>query len=167
MNDRISKGATVALAYRLLDTDGRLLEERTPDAPAVFVQGEHTVLPAIERALEGQTAGYASALRLAAVDAYGEYDPTLLVEVERARFPSGADLSPGQKFSTAGPDGTPIAVRVLDADEEIVALDGNHPLAGLDLLFELNVLSVQAPGGGGEQDEPFSDRFSGSSGALH
>lgn len=153
MSERISAGREVRLAYRLLDEDGRLLEERTPDAPAVYVHGRSELLPALERELEGRTAGYRATVALEPKDAYGDYDPELLVEVPRDRFPAGVDLSPGAKFSTQGPDGRPIAVRVLDSDEATVSLDGNHPLAGLKLTFELAVLEV---GDGADSGGPSS-----------
>jgi FKBP-type peptidyl-prolyl cis-trans isomerase SlyD len=166
MSERIASGKTVRLAYRVLDAEGRLLEERTPESPAVFRQGEASVLPAIERALEGQGAGYRATLRLAAEDAYGPYDPSLLAEVERASFPQGADVRPGAKFSTIGPGGEALVVRVLEADGDSVSLDGNHPLAGIDLVFELSVLGVgdAEPGGGDSADDDLGDGAGGAAG---
>jgi FKBP-type peptidyl-prolyl cis-trans isomerase SlyD len=158
MSERIASGKTVRLAYRVLDAEGRLLEERTPESPAVFRQGEASVLPAIERALEGQGAGYRATLRLAAEDAYGPYDPSLLAEVERASFPQGADVRPG--------GGEALVVRVLEADGDSVSLDGNHPLAGIDLVFELSVLGVgdAEPGGGDSADDDLGDGAGGAAG---
>ena len=113
----------------------------------------------LERALEGQSAGFRATFRLPPERAYGVYDPSLLVEVERSRFPVGAKLEPGAKFNTQGPDGSPIVVRVLEADDETVSLDGNHPLAGLELIFEVNVLEVS--------DSDFDDAAGGPDGRLH
>lgn len=144
MAERISAGKAVRLSYRLLDGAGVLLEERTPESAATYVHGQSQLLPAVERALEGQSAGYRISLRLRPEEAYGVYEPTLLAEIERDRFPSEVELAPGAKFTTEGPDGTPMVVRVLEVDDDSVSLDGNHPLAGLELVFEIIVLEVAA-----------------------
>ena len=149
MTEAIAAGVTVRLAYRLLASDGRVIEERTPEFPLVFLHGAAAILPVIERALEGKSAGHCATLRLSPCDAYGEYDPSLVVDMPRSGFPANVDLVAGAKFNTQGPDGKPVVVRVLDIDGENVSLDGNHPLAGVELTFEFTVLDVESGVGAG------------------
>ena len=150
MSGRIENGASVRLAYVLKDGDGRLLEERTPETALVYVQGRAEILPFLEGALAGQASGARLRLRVPCADAYGPYDPALLTEMDRSRFPPSFAVVVGAKFNTLGPDGKPIVVRVLEVDDESVSLDGNHPLAGLELIFEIHVLDVSRDASGGE-----------------
>jgi FKBP-type peptidyl-prolyl cis-trans isomerase SlyD len=142
---RIAEGLRVRVTYRLLDSDGRLLEERTPEDAFQFVVGDGSVLPPVERALVGKTAGFACEVSVGSRDGYGEYDSSLVTEVPRTHFGEDVDVRVGMKFNTVGLNGTPVVVRVIEFDDSTVTLDGNHPLAGLDLVFELRVLEVEDP----------------------
>lgn len=140
---KIKHGCVVKMAYRLTDTLGNLLEERTPETPYEYLQGGGQILPALERLVEGKTPGHRCEVQLTAREAYGEYDSRLVTEVSREVFPPGVEIEPGMKFSTQGPAGQPVVVRVLEADEKTITVDGNHPLAGIDLIFEIRVLDVR------------------------
>jgi FKBP-type peptidyl-prolyl cis-trans isomerase SlyD len=139
---RIQNNRVVRLAYRLTDSDGRLLEDRTPENAFEYVQGTGQVLPSIERIVEGRTAGFCTELQVSPREAYGDYNPALVTEMARDKFPKDIEIHVGMKFNTTGPNGTPITVRVIEMDEKTVTIDGNHPLAGLELIFELRVLEV-------------------------
>jgi FKBP-type peptidyl-prolyl cis-trans isomerase SlyD len=142
---RIAEGLKVRVAYRLLDSDGRLLEERTPEDAFQFVHGDGSILGSVERALLGKTAGFSCEVSVGSRDGYGEYDSSLVTEVPRSHFGADVDVKIGMKFNTVGLSGEPVVVRVIEFDEKTVTLDGNHPLAGLDLMFELRVLDVADP----------------------
>ena len=135
----------VKIAYRMTDSDGRVLEERTPENPYEFIHGEGTIVAALERSVEGKTAGFTIEISLSPREGYGEYNSALVTDVPRSHLPANIDLLIGMKFNTMGADGQPVIVRVTEFDEKIVTLDGNHPLAGLDLTFELRVLDVSDP----------------------
>lgn len=140
----IEKDRIVKLAYRLLDTSGRLLEERSPENPYEYMQGRGQIVTPVERALEGKTAGFTSSVLVNPREGYGDYDPSLVVDIPRANFPAGVELKVDMKFNTYGMDGQPMAVRVTEIRRDVVTVDGNHPLAGLDLVFEVRVLDVRA-----------------------
>jgi FKBP-type peptidyl-prolyl cis-trans isomerase SlyD len=141
---QIKSGCKVQMTYRLLDTAGSVLEEKTPDSPYEYIQGEGQILPAIERIVEGKTAGYQFEVQLSPREAYGEYNSALVTDVKREVFPAEVEISQGMKFSTQGPTGRPVVVRVLEVDDEVVTIDGNHPLAGIEIIFELRILEVTA-----------------------
>lgn len=140
---RIAKDRVVRLAYRLTDSNGNLIEDRTPGRPFEYLHGRGQIVPAIEKTLEGKTAGFRAELQLSAREGYGDYEPSLVTEVSRAGLPNGAGVRAGMKFNTTGPGGQPLVVRVIEANEQTVTLDGNHPLAGVELIFELRVLDVR------------------------
>lgn len=145
MSRRVRADRVVTLSYELRDDQGNALESRTPENPAMYIQGRGQLLTAVERALEGQTPGFTTVVRLDPRDAYGAYRPDLVTEVPRSMFPQAREIEPGMKFDTVGPDGQPLVVRVVEATEETVTLDGNHPLAGVALVFELKILDVREP----------------------
>lgn len=140
---RIQADRVVSLVYRMTDTEGRVLDEMTPATPYEYIQGRGQILPALERVLEGKTPGFSGELQLSPRDAYGEFVPALVAEIPRERFPADAELAPGMKFNTTGPSGQSLVVRVIEVDDKNVTLDGNHPLAGMDLIFEVRVIDVR------------------------
>jgi FKBP-type peptidyl-prolyl cis-trans isomerase SlyD len=97
----------------------------------------------VEVAIAGKDVGYKAIIEVTSEDGYGEYDPTLLAKVEKNRFPKDLELQVGMKFDTEGPDGDVTVVEVVEMDEKTVTIDGNHPLAGVDLKFELEIYSVR------------------------
>ena len=140
----VQKNSVVTLCYKLCNSQYKVLEERTATDPLVFVQGTGQLLPAVELAIEGQVTGFTTAVKLTPQQAYGEYHNELVSDVARDQFAANLDLKFGMKFDTTGPNGKPIVVRILKIDDKVVTLDGNHPLAGQELIFELNILSVRA-----------------------
>ena len=141
---RVKTDTIVTLSYRLEDASGRLIEDRPPDKPFIYLHGYGNLIPTLEKRLEGQTAGFELSVKLASREAYGEYQKNLLVEIPRTQLPPHMPIEAGRAFSTSGPSGEPLVVRVLEFDEQTVVLDGNHPLAGIDLAFDIKVLAIRA-----------------------
>lgn len=144
MLKRIAENTVVTMTYQLHDGSGALLEERTPEAPCSFIAGLGQILPAVEAALMGQMKGYATSLILPAERAYGVYRKELRAHVSRQSFPSEIKLEKGMRFSTSGPNGEPVVVTIIDVVGDRITIDGNHPLAGKELRFDLKVLDVRA-----------------------
>lgn len=141
----IEEGRVVLLAYRIVDSNGRVLDERTPEQPYEYIHGYAQIVPPVERAVQGRTAGFTAEVSVSPRDAYGDYDPGLVIDIPRANFPSNVEVKVGMKFNTTDPHGRQMAVRVIETSDEEVTVDGNHPLAGLDLIFEVKILSVREP----------------------
>lgn len=140
---KVKKNTLVSLCYRLSSSEYKIYEERTATDPLVFLQGYSQILPAVELAIEGQEAGFATSLKLSPKQTYGEYRDELVSEVPRSQFAANLDLKAGMKFDTIGPQGQPIVVRILKLEDNVVTLDGNHPLAGRELIFDLEILLVR------------------------
>jgi FKBP-type peptidyl-prolyl cis-trans isomerase SlyD len=142
-NATIGQGSVVSLVYTLTDNEGNVFEERTPDDPAQFILGQQQILPAIEAALLGKTVGFRVKMQLPPSQAYGEFDSSLVAEMPRDQFSPHLEITPGMKFSTVGPQGQSLVVRITDVHDDTVMVDGNHPMAGLDIVFDLRVTDVR------------------------
>jgi len=140
MSLAITDGTWVRLRYRIRDAQGELIDEA--DHELTYLHGEEDVLlPAVEHRLVGQQAGSKLNFQLEPEDAFGDYDAERVHLASRAHFPE--DLEPG--YSREGlpeheSDG--LVYTVTDFTDDTVVLDGNHPLAGLALRFEIEVLEV-------------------------
>lgn len=144
MGLKIAPDHVVKIAYRLLDTNGNVLEERTPENPYEYMQGRGQIVAPVEHRINGQTAGFRVEVTVTPREGYGEYDPSLVVDLPKNQFPKEVELNVGMRFNTTGPNGRPITVRVIEVADQVVTVDGNHPLAGIELIFEVRVLDVRA-----------------------
>lgn len=141
----ITKDTVVTLHYKLSDAQGNLIEESSE--PMVYLHGGYdNTLPKIEQALDGKAAGAQVNVQVEPADAFGEYDADLVKVEPRNLFPE--DVQVGMQFEGT-PDGNEQAhshshvFTVTDIEDGKVVLDGNHPLAGMALRFELNVVDVR------------------------
>lgn len=143
---KIAKNTVVTVRYKLSDAQGNLIEESSE--PMVYLHGGYeNTLPKIEEALEGKEVGYRTELQVEPDDAFGEYDSNLVKIEPRNRLPTPLEV--GMQF-----EGTPeneddddehaLIFTVTDIADDKVVLDGNHPLAGIALRFDLNVTEVRA-----------------------
>jgi FKBP-type peptidyl-prolyl cis-trans isomerase 2/predicted Fe-Mo cluster-binding NifX family protein len=126
----------------LTDKDGQVLESTAGDEPIRYLHGHENLPPGLEQALSGLAAGSRTRVKLAAADAYGEHDESKVMEVPRDRLPPEAHVGAG--VHTRGPDGQMIMLSIVHMDESVVRLDGNHPLAGQDLVFDVTIVAVEA-----------------------
>ena len=142
---QIEKPCVVTLTWVLTDAQNRPLDELRE--PTEFLVGGHDLLPRVEEALMGQTAGHEAAVQLEPEHAFGEYDAALVCFEPRALFP--AELETGMRFEGLPPgSGTPDMpadqiYTVTEIYPDHVVLDGNHPLAGMALRITLQVLDVR------------------------
>ncbi len=137
----IQKNCAVTLNYKVRDALGKLLE--SSDDPMVYLHGGYgNTFAKVEAALEGQTIGFHTVLDLQPADAFGERDEALMLTIPKSEFPAGVKL--GGQLQGQGDDGHPRVYTVLKIKGNQVMLDGNHPMAGKALRFELTVRDVRA-----------------------
>jgi FKBP-type peptidyl-prolyl cis-trans isomerase SlyD len=137
---QIARGMLVSLQVKMFDAQGHLLE--ASDAPLVYLHGANDIFPAVERALEGKVAGDEVSLRLEPEQAFGDFDAQLVHLVERERL--GRDVAVGMRVEgLPGVAGDARIYRVTDVADDVAVLDGNHPLAGMALRFDIKVLGVE------------------------
>jgi len=138
---KIAKDTVVTLQYKVADLQGRLLEQ-TREPLAYLHGGYDNTLPKIEAALDGQEAGYQVTLELRPEDAFGVRDESLVRTIPKGDFPPGVKV--GGQLEGHTDDGQPHVFHVMKIKGPTVHLDGNHPLAGKDLKFQLKVVGVRA-----------------------
>jgi len=141
MSSVIGPGQWVQIVYDLRDGRGNLLE--TAESPVEYVHGQGALVPGLESALEGLRAGDAIQVTVPPEDGYGTRDETNVFEVDRGEFPEDSEIEPGSEFIAEGDDGTRITMHVTEVNDAVVVVDGNHPLAGETLNFQVRVLVVR------------------------
>ena len=137
---KIEKNTAVTLRFKVSDTLGKVIEESKE--PMVYLHGGYgNTLPKIEAALEGQLPGYQITLQLPPEDAFGLRDESLLRSLPKTQFPPGVKV--GGQLEGHGDDGQVQVFNVTKIKGDTVLLDGNHPLAGKELRFNVTVLEVR------------------------
>ena len=140
---QIAEGTVVAIDYVLKDDDEKLIDQSQPEQPLIYLHGHKNIIPGLESALLGKTEGEGFEVRVSPVDGYGETNPELEQVLPRDRFQGVESLEVGMQFQ-ASTDQGPVSVRVLKVDDDDVTVDGNHPLAGKHLNFNVTVRNVRA-----------------------
>ena len=137
---KIENDCAVTLKVKVADSAARVLDEGRD--PTVYLHGGYdNIFAKIEGALEGQEPGYQLALTLAAEDAFGARDESLLRSISKKDFPPGVKV--GGQLHYQGDDGTPQMFYVQKIKGDAVHLDGNHPWAGKELRFTIKVVEVR------------------------
>jgi FKBP-type peptidyl-prolyl cis-trans isomerase SlyD len=138
---KIADGALVSLDVAMYDAQGNLLE--ASDAPLTYLHGHEDIFARIEEALAGQETGVQLRLQLEPEEAFGEYDPELVMLAPVADI--GEAASVGLRVEATGPDGDDACLfTITDIADGMAVLDGNHPLAGMALRFDIRVVDVRA-----------------------
>ncbi len=122
--------------------DGSIFVNTAGSEPLEFKLGEGNIIPGIENAVEGMSVGESRTVKVTPEQAYGQRRDELVEEVGRDKFPKDVEPQVGQRFEVPQQEGQPMVVRVIDVSEQTITLDGNHPLAGKDLTFELELLEI-------------------------
>lgn len=136
-------GDRVTVHYIGTLDNGRIFDQRDAERPLSFTLGGDEVFAALEQQVMGMTVGEVKNIELSAEQAYGPRREENLLKVDRGMFPADRELRIGQKLSLELGDGTQRVMRIRNADEEEVLLDGNHDLAGCDLTFALQLVKIE------------------------
>lgn len=146
----IEKNTVVSLHYRLQkdDSQGDLVEETFNDDPLVFLYGAGQMIPEFERQLAGKKSGDNFSFGIKSEDAYGEFNPDAVVTLPKSTFVVDGKLAedllvPGRMIPMSDNHGNRMNGQVKEVQAEGVVLDFNHPMAGQDLYFTVQVESVR------------------------
>ncbi|MEO0138737.1 MAG: peptidylprolyl isomerase [candidate division WOR-3 bacterium] len=141
---QIEKDKVVTFHYVLKDKEtGEVIDSsRDYGEPVKVLFGRNLIIEGLERGMMGMKEGETRVIEVKAEDAYGEVDPNLIQKVPREYF-GDLELEKGMPLRAQTPDGQFIDMVVVDFDEENVIVDLNHPLAGKDLVFEVEVINVR------------------------
>ena len=139
---KIERGRVVQMHYTLRDENGTTIESSDGRPPMAYLHGYGHIVPGLEKALDGCSAGLRTRVTVGPRDAYGEKDPNAVIRAARDDFPDGMTLAPGVEVQAETPDG-PITFTVVSVEENEAVLDANHPLAGMTLTFDVEVVGVR------------------------
>ena len=138
----VRTGDTVRIHYTGTLSDGTVFDSSRNREPLEFTVGTGQIIPGLDSALPGMAVGEERTVDVPCDQAYGPRDPNGLQEIPRAQVPDGVPLDVGTPQSMRAPDGRSFAVTVAEVTEDVVVLDANHPLAGKDLTFAVEVVEI-------------------------
>lgn len=138
----ITDNCVASFHYTLTDSTGKVLDSSEGQEPLSYLHGAGNIIPGLEKALLGKTSGDKLTVSVKAAEAYGERDDTMVQELPTSMF-SGVDkIEVGMEFHAETEHGLQV-VTVTGVADETVTIDGNHPLAGIDLNFDVEVTEVR------------------------
>jgi FKBP-type peptidyl-prolyl cis-trans isomerase SlyD len=139
---QIAKNKVVSIDYTLTNAKGEVLDKSSKGQPLQFIQGQGQLIPGLEKVLEGKVAGDAIKAQIPAKDAYGDRDEELMQIIPKDSFAEIPDLKVGMELEAEGDDGVRV-ITVVGIEDDRVVVDGNHPLAGMDLNFDVTIVGVR------------------------
>ena len=141
---RAANGDIVRINYTGKLANGTVFDTSVAEGrrPLSFRLGTNQVLPKLEAEIIGMEVGEKKTVAVSAKDAYGPREAQAIQRVARREIPGDVDLSVGNNLQATGLDGEIVPLRIISADEKTVTLDSNHPLAGHNLTFELELVDI-------------------------
>ena len=140
----IADKCVVSIHYTLTNDQGEQMDSSAGGDPLKYLHGAQNIVPGLEAALDGKAAGDQLKVVLKPEDAYGDVNPALIQKVPRQAFEGVSEIKPGMQFQAQGPGGQVQLITVMEVSEEEVTVNGNHPLAGQELHFDVKVEEVRA-----------------------
>jgi len=139
---QISENKVVTIDYTLKDDNGNVLDSSQGGPGLAYLHGASNIIPGLEKALSGKAQGDSLNVSVAPEEAYGQRDDSMIQTVPREMF-EGADVQVGAQYHASTPEGQPITITVVEVKDDGVVIDGNHPLAGQTLHFDVTVSDVR------------------------
>ncbi len=139
---KIEQNSVVTLHYTLKDNDGNIIDQ-SDDGSFLYLHGAMNIIPGLENALAGKSAGDEFSVSVSPEEGYGAKDPERIQEVPKEMFDNADEIKPGVQFHAQGPDGNAVVVTVVEVKDEAVVIDANHALAGVELNFEVKIVDVR------------------------
>ena len=137
---RVTQGHKVKVHYTGTLDGGEIFDSSREQEPLEFEVGGGQVIPGFEQAVVGMKPGDSKQVRIPQAEAYGTYNPEMVIETDLSQFEEGLKPEVGQQFQTQMENGQPVLLRVVEVEGEKIVLDANHPMAGKDLNFEIELV---------------------------
>jgi FKBP-type peptidyl-prolyl cis-trans isomerase SlyD len=139
---QVADNMAVSIHYTLTNDDGEVLDSSIGDEPLVYLHGTGNIIPGLEDALLGKAVGDKFNVRIAAEDAYGEQNNEIIQVISREMFEGIDEIEVGMQFhADVGTGSGEVTVVKIEGDD--ITIDGNHPLAGLALTFDVEVVAAR------------------------
>ncbi len=139
---QIEDHKVVTLHYTLTDNEGAVID-KSEDGSFAYLHGARNIIPGLENALTGKTAGDEFSVVVSPEEGYGMRNDSMIQEVSRSMFEDDSQIAVGMQFHAQGPNGEMLVVTVKEINDDSVVVDGNHPLAGVDLNFDVKIIEVR------------------------
>lgn len=139
---QLTKDKVAVINYTLTDDDGKIIDE-SDDGSFSYLHGARNIIPGLEKELETRQSGDKLKITVEPADAYGERNLENIQKIPRSMFPQDIKIQPGMAFQGNSDQGHPVTVIITAVEGEEVVVDGNHPLAGKRLHFEVEVVDVR------------------------
>ncbi len=139
---QIAQNSVVAFHYTLTNDAGEVLDSSEGRDPLTYLHGSGNIIPGLEKELEGHGSGDKLQVAVAPEEGYGEVQPALVQEVPRDAFQGVDEVQPGMQFQAQTQEG-PLMVTITKVEGDTVTVDGNHPLAGEKLNFDVEIAEVR------------------------
>ena len=143
MGQSIENGVVGIFHYTLTGEDGETIESSRGGEPMAYLHGHGGMIPGVEKALEGKSAGDAFQVTVSPADGYGEHDGVKAQRVHRREFPKNFDFQVGRGFGVEDSSGQQKVLYITKVSGAWVWIDGNHPMAGKTLGFDIEVVGVR------------------------
>jgi FKBP-type peptidyl-prolyl cis-trans isomerase SlyD len=140
----IKQDSVVTIHYTLKDDAGEVIDSSASGEPLAYLHGHGNLVPGLERELEGKSTGDRVSVTVSPADGYGEYDRELVQKIARRSLRGVSDVRVGTQLQAHTPGG-PRTVTVTQIVGDMITIDANHPLAGKNLHFDIEVTEVRAP----------------------
>ena len=140
---QVAQNTVVAIRYILRNDAGTTIDASTEGEPLTYLHGNGNLIPGLERALEGKRVGDKLSVMVPPADAYGVVNDDLVQDVPRDAFQGVDQIEVGMQFQAQSNQG-PTSVLVTKVTPDLITVDGNHPLAGQNLNFEVEIAEVRA-----------------------
>jgi peptidylprolyl isomerase len=140
---QVKKGDTVKVHYHGRLTDGTTFDSSSGREPLQFEVGSGQVIKGFEDGVAGMNVGDKKTIQIPVEDAYGPKDENMLVEFPKSNFPEDLKPEVGMQLNMTNGGGQVIPVTIVEIGEESVMLDANHPLAGQDLIFDIELVEIE------------------------
>ena len=142
---QVKKGDTIKVHYKGTLTDGSLFDSSEGKDPLEFTVGENMVIFGFDNGVMNMAIGEKKTLNIPSMEAYGAVNEDLVIEIPKAELPEElGEITEGMQLNMVNQDGYEIPVEVIEIKEDAIVLDGNHPLAGMDLVFEVELVEIVA-----------------------
>jgi peptidylprolyl isomerase len=138
------QGDTVRIHYTGTLLDGSVFDSSDGRDPLEFTVGSGQIIPGLDKAIPGLAVGDKKKVEIPCLEAYGPIEPSARQAIPREGIPDEIPLEIGIQLQMQSPEGQVIPVTVVELDDATVTLDANHPLAGQDLIFDIEIVSIDA-----------------------
>ncbi|PWN07239.1 FKBP-type peptidyl-prolyl cis-trans isomerase [Rhodohalobacter mucosus] len=139
---KVKDGDTVKVHYTGTLDNGEVFDTSENREPLEFTLGQGQLIPGFEKAVTGLAVGDSTTVDIPSKEAYGDVREDLIISVPKSQLPDDIEPQVGMQLQVNQPDGQPVPVRVTEIGDENLTLDANHPLAGQDLSFKIEVVDV-------------------------